>query len=450
MGGLSGSTYALHIPRIFEEVEAVGVSKEAKTAGQSCKVSVNAPIVSGLSGLVSGSRYYSFDGGYSLNTTVSPNIMGLALSSSDLLPTRFITQLPSLTITSTANSTMLGSGVLLASGGASFAKDVSVGGNMTFGSFSTSITNTYNHIMFYLGNATGNGYIFGYQGTDTNYYMNMGYDFDGSRNISPNNLGSRISCGAAAVSMAVSTAAGANPADKFVLSSSTITAYNPMGIISSGTQLTLNSAATNPGMRFTMDTYGGMAIGMQNGTSADTNANITIDPPVYEDQLFLRENLGSGTSTPAPATINTMTFLGFAADTTDTINFVCQMPHSFKPGGTVRPHVHYMSLTAPGTLPNIGWALTYRLMGAMGDTNSFNVTPSTSSGTQAMTSGTSSYIFHMCNLQDIVISATYGHSALIVGRLNRTQPVNSYAGVIYYVSFDLHYPRDRLGSRVNP
>jgi hypothetical protein len=51
----------------------------------------------------------------------------------------------------------------------------------------------------------------------------------------------------------------------------------------------------------------------------------------------------------------------FRHNATDTVYLIAQLPHTYRPGSELRPHVHWCKTTAgPGNTGGVYWRLTYR------------------------------------------------------------------------------------------
>jgi hypothetical protein len=126
------------------------------------------------------------------------------------------------------------------------------------------------------------------------------------------------------------------------------------------------------------------------------------------------------------------------------LNFTIQMPHSYKIGSTLKPHLHLGINTATAITGTTKWGLEYtyaNIGGVFGPTTVL-------SGTLALTSPTDQYYHKILSFGDIVIP-TLGISAVFICRLFRYTPLggDTYSGDVFAFECDFHYQEDTAGSR---
>jgi len=131
---------------------------------------------------------------------------------------------------------------------------------------------------------------------------------------------------------------------------------------------------------------------------------------------------------------------GFAGGgTTEQVYGALQIPHTYKQGTTLHPHVHYARTdTATGSAV---WAIDYTVT----DIDELFVATARLS---AVTSPTSGYGHKYLDLGDISGSGISGVSAMLMFRLFRPSDDShdDYPSDMALLEFDMHYQVDSLGS----
>ena len=121
-----------------------------------------------------------------------------------------------------------------------------------------------------------------------------------------------------------------------------------------------------------------------------------------------------------------------------------QMPHSWKEGSTVYPHIHFMTTTDVSPADNFGIGLEYIWQ------NEDAVATATSAIEIDISTGVnSSYKHQEANLSSTGISGTgKTMSSTFIARLYRqAADTDNYAGDVIITEFDIHYQRHTRGSR---
>ena len=156
--------------------------------------------------------------------------------------------------------------------------------------------------------------------------------------------------------------------------------------------------------------------------------------------------LNSATAVNAP-TISTKydtrlyTFSDEAANE-DELPFTIQMPHSWKEGSTIYPHVHYTG--EDNTSCNFVWGIRYRWTN-IGEAISGTTTTATTTSANSATTD-------LITTTDIATISGTGKtiSSMITGTLYRNSTNagdTCNAKSAYLVGFDVHYEKDTIGSR---
>lgn len=125
-------------------------------------------------------------------------------------------------------------------------------------------------------------------------------------------------------------------------------------------------------------------------------------------------------------------------DNTEILYFIVQMPHSWKIGTDIKPHIHWQqSADLEAT-----WKLDYKIL-EVGEAVPAGFT--TISGTTVSVTYVSGDLHQQTPLTDIDMSGVTGTSAVILGKLYRDD--NTYTGDALAFDFDFHFQMDAIGSR---
>jgi hypothetical protein len=132
----------------------------------------------------------------------------------------------------------------------------------------------------------------------------------------------------------------------------------------------------------------------------------------------------------------------FSGTATNEVFFTVQFPHRYKEGSDIEPHVHWFPITSPATTKNVVWKLEYQWQNHDG---TFGATNTTITGTGA--TGTVGYKGIITSL-GVVSGTGKGISSLMICRLYRPggDALDTYADGAAFVSCDMHYEIDALGS----
>lgn len=131
----------------------------------------------------------------------------------------------------------------------------------------------------------------------------------------------------------------------------------------------------------------------------------------------------------------------FDSSSTEALYVVAQLPHAWKVGSALRPHVHWEKTTsAAGT---VAWQLRYE-WASVGFLREALVTLDTP--TLAVSDNDTADLHAISALGDID-SVGKGISDILVMRLERVGASDSYGADARLLEFDIHYQIDALGSR---
>lgn len=123
------------------------------------------------------------------------------------------------------------------------------------------------------------------------------------------------------------------------------------------------------------------------------------------------------------------------------VHFDMQLPHAWKQGSTLYPHVHFAPNANPGVASTVRWALEYtwanvdEVFGASTTLNMDGTVGTTDTSKHTMTASTT------------LAGTGKTISSVMVCRLYRdTSVAGNYADKAFLVAFDVHYEIDQLGS----
>lgn len=179
-----------------------------------------------------------------------------------------------------------------------------------------------------------------------------------------------------------------------------------------------------------------------NNTSFESDGSLKFNgaATVYDDLFFPFSTGKQGTADYPSFNVDSM-YHSFSIDTTAPgvciMYFTIQMPHSWKEGSTIYPHVHYKHETAVGT-PT--FKMKYKWYPLEGSTEigykwyTMSTTTGTTNKTNQMVYGASGISGSGKGISSIIVCAVYLSGQTGTGNVNAYQ-------------FDIHYEKDAIGSR---
>ena len=142
----------------------------------------------------------------------------------------------------------------------------------------------------------------------------------------------------------------------------------------------------------------------------------------------------------------------FDPATEQELYFCVQIPHSYKVGSTLQPHVHWTTSTGTPSGTNVVWGLEYTIMKIGGN---FSTTTTLLTANSVISSiGTPTGVNqHLITSFGGITSGTspndIGISTIMVCRLFRkaADAADTFANPVALLGFDIHYEKDTQGSR---
>jgi len=192
---------------------------------------------------------------------------------------------------------------------------------------------------------------------------------------------------------------------------------------------------------FSSATFGASPTGAY--LSIDSSGNVTLnnDATVWDDLRVAGSAVRVGASSPP----DFETFKGgisiywFSPIALEEIHFMAQLPHSYKHGTGLRPHIHWVPRTV--NTGNVDWFLEYTWAN-IGD----EFPPPLTVIASGSASGTIGY--HQLSAFPEISGSSQHLSSMLVCRLYRDggQGDDTFTGDAGFLEFDFHYQIDSLGS----
>ena len=148
----------------------------------------------------------------------------------------------------------------------------------------------------------------------------------------------------------------------------------------------------------------------------------------------------------APPTVITSTSgysgcLEFAGNAENLIAGVAQMPHEWKRGSAIKPHIHWTKPT--GSANAVTWEFYYRHIGNPGDTVA--AWSAAQAGTIVAGDQTVSNQHLITSFPDIDMTG-FIESAMILWRIHRQGGTDADNSAVVLYEFDIHYQSDKAGT----
>jgi hypothetical protein len=125
-------------------------------------------------------------------------------------------------------------------------------------------------------------------------------------------------------------------------------------------------------------------------------------------------------------------------DPTEIAFIIMQLPHDYKQGTNIKPHVHWQQSAATA----VTWKMDYKLFDPEELIPASFTTLTTSTGVFTYTSGN---LHQISSFGEIDCSGVSGVSSVLLVKVYRDD--NTTTGDVLGFEFDVHYQRDTMGSR---
>lgn len=172
------------------------------------------------------------------------------------------------------------------------------------------------------------------------------------------------------------------------------------------------------------------------------------------DDLMVSPDVATKGGTPPVLTtyFGTMKLWAYQDAAADEVFFAIQIPHGWKEGTNMIPHVHWTTntATAPDNSSNrVEWKLDYTIQ-KVGSVFTASLTTLSSNTITVPSTGWAQYGHNLTSLGTITGSGLEISSVLLC-RLYRNAALantnDTFAGDAFLLSFDIHYQKDMNGSR---
>jgi hypothetical protein len=137
----------------------------------------------------------------------------------------------------------------------------------------------------------------------------------------------------------------------------------------------------------------------------------------------------------------------FAPNQEEELYFTVQIPHDYKEGTALYPHVHWTTATGTPSGSNVVWGLEYTLVSVGGSfPSTMIITASTLIPECGTPSGTAQ---HLISGFAPISGTGLGISSILVCRLFRAtgNAADTFPNDVGLLGFDIHYEQDTQGSR---
>lgn len=172
---------------------------------------------------------------------------------------------------------------------------------------------------------------------------------------------------------------------------------------------------------------------------------------VWDDLRVSPDATAKGNDAPVYETFRNGTTLWFFEDNNfQSVRFTVQIPHTWKEGTDLEPHIHWTAVeNGATTSERVEWNLEYTVANFG---SQFGVTDTLIATTMAgdgETTGILAYK-HMITPFGTIDGSELKISSILIFKLFRNGGVNNddFGGHAGYLSFDLHYQMDTHGSRL--
>lgn len=137
----------------------------------------------------------------------------------------------------------------------------------------------------------------------------------------------------------------------------------------------------------------------------------------------------------------------FSSTKEEELHFTVQIPHDYKLGSVLYPHIHWTTVTGTPSGTNVVWGLEYTVISVGGTFAATTILKSNSTLANIGTpTGTGQ---HLVSEFAPINGTNLNISSVIVCRLFRAtgDPADTFANDTGLLGFDLHYEQDTYGSR---
>lgn len=177
----------------------------------------------------------------------------------------------------------------------------------------------------------------------------------------------------------------------------------------------------------------------------DGNIKLVNNGIVFDDLMFPATGINPSGSPTAPVLDNNNGWLQFDPSTQQVIAIQVQLPHRWKEGSSLYPHVHWSKSTYDSG--NVVWQLEYKWL-PIGQTMDVDWTVTTVSTPIVATPDTNTARKHLISSFPIITTTNKKISDMLIIKLSRlaTDIADTYASIALLFQFDIHIEIDSMGS----
>lgn len=224
--------------------------------------------------------------------------------------------------------------------------------------------------------------------------------------------------------------------------------FNSGGSFASSSDFTYNDSTKTINLNGNVKaiTYYGSFLQIGNDTGytnieADGTIKFNGDATVWEDLRFPATSINP-VGTAGPMTFD-QTNIGFLAskNSTTSIAIIGQIPHSYKEGSDIYPHIHWMPLDT--NTGNVYWRIEYKWV------NIGDVEPSGWTTLNVLDDASGTAYTHQLSNFDVISGSGKKISSIITIKISRigNDATDTYDYNTLLKEFDIHYESDTIGSR---
>jgi hypothetical protein len=191
--------------------------------------------------------------------------------------------------------------------------------------------------------------------------------------------------------------------------------------------------------------------GATNYAKIDNNYGIYLggDASVWDDLRFPPGRVVVNPANSKPdyiGLIDNINMLGFDKSASEWVTGIAQMPHGYKEGSYVEPHVHWVTTSAASTASHVCWKIDYTWVNPDTGNIFYNASVQSLTATSPAAGAASTLVY--CSL-GTANGTGKEVSSIIAFRLIRNvshaeDDIDSDVGML---EFDIHYQIDAMGSR---
>jgi hypothetical protein len=163
--------------------------------------------------------------------------------------------------------------------------------------------------------------------------------------------------------------------------------------------------------------------------------------PYWEDLRFPAAGINPPGAASDPSRDTSDGRLVFSASQTNTIAIQAQMPHNWKEGSQIRPHIHWSPTSAD--TGDVLWKVEYKIA------NRGDVFPGSFTPLEVLDAGSGVADMHQIIGLGFIDMSGFEVSCMLLILLHRmgADGTDTYTGTAKLNEFDIHYQVDSLGSQ---